>query len=48
VTDPDVAYLRAALATEAGDVQHYIRLDRTNGGKYRAVCACNQYRSKTN
>jgi hypothetical protein len=45
--EDEVAYLRAALATEASDIQHYIATKRSGVDRYRAVCACGQYRSKT-
>lgn len=46
-TDDEIRYLRAVAATAEGDITHYIHVGRVGVDRYRARCACGQYRSKT-
>lgn len=46
VTDGEARFLRAQLATESGEVSHYVRVAREGFNRYRAICACGGYRSK--
>ncbi len=46
VTDEEALFLRAQLATEGGEVTHYIRVAREGVNRFRAICACGTYRSK--